>query len=153
MSGDAHVSRALGTPWRASFLLQHHADFYRRHFRQGLLPGRKWLAIIFCVFILPRNRRSKFFRLYALVAGAISHRMPSQRLRVLHLIRALCRSRHHVSSRSGSTRLWLNRDSGGADRDCVCHRASTYSTGSRDAGTSPAVVTEIALKNLFLIAN
>jgi len=62
---------------------------------------------------------------------AISHRMPSQRLRLLHLLRALRRSRNHVSSRSRRAPLRLDRHARGFNRDSLCHRPPANSIPAR----------------------
>ena len=108
------TARAARCPCR--FL---HSDdgVYRAYLRQGLLPRPERAPVVLRLLVLPGAGRGQFRRLYPLASGAISHGMPRQRFRFLHLIRQIRRGWNYILGGKRRATLRITRHAGRADVD------------------------------------
>jgi hypothetical protein len=64
-------------------------------------------AVVFCVSLLLRSWRSEFCGVYIVAPGAVSDRVPGQRIRVFHVVCAIWRSGYHIFGRRERAALRL----------------------------------------------
>src|SRR5438477_597601 len=126
--------------WRAMFLVGGTPALLVGFIRYGVTEPRRWqeriaqvgrrwtmqcAVLVPDLFVLARLRRGELCDVYALVAGAIPHRMPGQRLCICNLDRAVWRRRYYFPGRRGCRLLSHDRNAGGAYVYCLScrHRA------------------------------
>ena len=78
------------------------------------------------------NRRREFRRLYAVAPGTVPHRMPRQRVRLRHIVRAIHSRGHHFPGWRRSSENAHYRNTRGAHLDRVSGRPAGASMGARD---------------------
>jgi MFS family permease len=99
--------------------------------------GLPWFFI--CLFF-SWPRRREFFRVHPVAARAISHGVPRQRIRFLHLVRPLRRGCDHVPSRRGCPAFRIAGNSSGADFHSFCYRPVADPMGRRNPRTGATLL-------------
>src|SRR6266851_3969008 len=139
--GHAVVCRAPGTAGRAGRLFWPDADFHRAHFRKAVLCRLQRASLVFCVFVFPGIWRGEFRGVYTVAAGAVSHRMPRQRVCVRHVVCTFRRCGNHVFGRRRRAVLRLAWRARGADFFGIRGGSAADSFWGGNARTAAAGVT------------
>ena len=138
----ATILGCLAMPWLAERLGRRGAlgfffalmmTFIARHFRQSVLSWSIRASVVFCLPVFSRFGWREFCGLYAVASGAVSHRVPRKRFRLLDVLRALRGSRNHFSGRKWRSTIWLFGNSGCDYRSGVCRWSALDSVWSGNA--------------------
>ncbi len=91
------LAEQSGTTRGARDFLHPDDGIYRAHVRQSFLSRCQRASLVFRLPVFSGLGRRQFRCLHSLATRTISHRVPRQRLRLFHIVRAIRRRRNHIS--------------------------------------------------------